>query len=222
MNLEIEINYNITKGQAFSMAMFVQKAITTSLESLVECDTALAQSVIDENGKIKSYESKVNDSSLSTLLFEQTPSQMVSSVLALQKLNHLLESIGKHVMHIAASTIKFSSMHAIDERVELSQMSGYCLKVYTEAIDCFFNKNTTLPHESIELMKKIYHLKKVILHRTVEKTTGGRFYFQDAIELINICKSIETIGELSWQIAELAGNQNIIYEMKEAINGNNR
>ena len=222
MNLEIEINYNITKGQAFSMAMFVQKAISTSLESLVECDTALARSVIDENDKIKSYESKVNDSSLSTLLFEQTPSQMVSSVLALQKLNHLLESIGKHVMHIAESTIKFSSIRAIDERVELSQMSGYCLKVYTEAIDCFFNKNTTLPHKCVELMKKINHLKKVILHRTVEKTTGGRFYFQDAIELITICKSIETIGELSWQIAELAGNQNIIYEMKEAISGNNR
>lgn len=222
MNLEIEINYNITKGQVFSMAMFVQKTLMTSLESLVECDTALAQSVINDHDKIKSYETKVNDSSLSTLLFEQTPSQMVSSVLSLQKLNHLLESIGKQVMHIAASTIKFSSIRAIDEHVELSQMSGYCLKVFTEAVDCFFNKNSSLPHESVELMKKMNYLKKVVLQKTVEKTTGGRIFFQDALELINICKNIETIGELSRQIAELAGNQNIIYETKEVINGNNR
>jgi phosphate uptake regulator len=222
MNLEIEINYNITKGQVFSMAMFVQKTMMTSLESLVECDIALAQSVINDHDKIKSYETKVNDSSLSTLLFEHTPSQMVGSVLVLQKFNHLLESIGKQVIHIAVSTVKFTSMQAIGEYVELSQMSGYCLKVYTEAVDCFFNKNSPLPHESVELMKKINHLKKVVLQKTVEKTTGGRIFFQDAIELINICKNIESIGELSRQIAELAKNQNIIYEMKEVINANNR
>ena len=70
-------------------------------------------------------------------------------------------------------------------------------------------------------MKKMHRLKKVVLQKTVEKTTGGRIFFQDAIELINICKNIESIGELSRQIAGLSGNQNIIYATREVINGSN-
>ena len=115
MNLEIEINYNITKGQAFSMAMFVRKTLIKSLESLAECDCSLAQSVLSDNDKIKLFENKVNDSSLSTLLFEQTPSQMIASILVLQKLNHLLESVGKHVGCVAASIVRFSSKRQMDE-----------------------------------------------------------------------------------------------------------
>ena len=202
MNLEIEINYNIAKGQLFSMAMFVQKALAISLESLIAGDSALAQSVIDDNDKINAHEIKVNESSLTTLLFDQTPSRMIGSVLSFQKLNHILENIGKHVVQIAASTTKLYSVRVNDEFEELAHMAEYCLNVYTEAIDCFFEKNTPLPNEMHLLIKNIIHLKKLNLHKTIEQLSLGRIYFQDALEIVNICKSIESICELSKQIGE--------------------
>jgi phosphate transport system protein len=206
MNLEIEINYNITKGQLFSMAMLIQKALVKSLASLITGDTELAQSVIDDNEKIKAFEIKVNESSLSTLLFDQTPSRMIGSVLSLQKLNHLLESIGNHVAHIAVSTGKFCSVKVHDEYNELARMAEYCLMVYNEAINHFFEMNTHLPDEQSLLTKKILHLKTMLLHKTVEKMFFGLIYFQDALEVVNICKSIESISELSRQIDYQTGS----------------
>jgi|GEM_PF-3081010 Phosphate uptake regulator len=202
MNLEIEINYNIAKSQLFSMAMFVQKALEISLESLIGGDNALAESVIDDKDKIKAFEIKVNDSSLSTLLFDQTPSRMIGSILSFQKLNHLLESIGKHVVQIASSASKFYSVRVNDEHKELVRMAEYCIKVYTEAIDCFFDKNTASSNGMDLLIKNILSLKTLILHKTIEKLSLGRIYFQDALEIVNICKSIESICELSRQIDE--------------------
>jgi hypothetical protein len=182
------------------MAMLIQKALVKSLASLITGDTGLAQSVIDDDEKIKAFEIKVNESSLSTLLFDQTPSRMIGSVLSLQKLNHLLESIGNHVVNIAVSTRNFCSVKVNDEYNELTCMAEYCLMVYTEAINLFFEMNTHLPDKQGLLIKKILNLKTMLLHKTVEKMFFGIIYFQDALEVVNICKSIESISELSRQI----------------------
>ena len=80
-------------------------------------------------------------------------------------------------------------------------MAGLCLKTYNDAIACFFDKYPT-PEEIYILINKILELNKVVLDKTVEKVTCGRIFFQNAIEMVNICKSIESIVELSRQIAE--------------------
>ena len=202
MRLEVEINYNITKGQAYSMAMLVQRTLAKSLDSLMSADRNLAQSVIDENDKIKNYECKIHDSSLTTLLLDQAPSQMVDSIFSLQKINHLLDCIGKQVMQIAQSTLVLASSRINEDFIDLKPLSGHCLHVYSESIAVFFNGNQVLPNDIYETIKKMYSLKSSILNKTVEKVTEGKIFFQFAIEMVNLCKSIETISELSLQIAD--------------------
>jgi len=73
MNLEVEINYNITKGQVYSMAVLVQKALSKSVEALVGSDYALTHSILKDRAEIQAYETKVSDSSLMTLLLDKTP-----------------------------------------------------------------------------------------------------------------------------------------------------
>jgi len=205
MRLEVEINYNITKGQVYSMAMLVQRALTKSLDSLLMADLNRAQSVIDENDKIKNYECKIHDSSLSTLLLDQAPSQMVDSIFSLQKINHLLDCIGKQVMQIAQSTVVLASSRINEEFVDLRPLAGYCLHVYSESVAVFFNGTSAVSDGIFETINKIYSLKSSILNKTVEKVTAGQMFFQFAIEVVNLCKSIETISELSRQIADEMG-----------------
>jgi phosphate uptake regulator len=201
MNLEVEINYNITKGQVYSMAVLVQKALSKSVEALVGSDYALTHSILKDRAEIQAYETKVSDSSLMTLLLDKTPSHLISSVLSLEKISHVLESIGRQVVHLASSTVNLISGRINKEIEELTPMAGLCLKTYNDAIACFFDKNPT-PEEIYILINKILELNKVVLDKTVEKVTCGRIFFQNAIEIVTICKSIESIVELSRQIAE--------------------
>lgn len=202
MNLEVEINYNITKGQVYSMAMLVQKALSKSLETLTESDYALAHGIINDRAEIQDYETRVSDSSLITLLLDKVPPHLISSVLSLRKINHFLEIIGRHIMNIAASATGIASGRINKEFEELAPMAGLCLKTFKGAITCYFDKNVLLPDEINILIDKILELNALILNKTVDKVTHGRIFFHAAIEIVNICKSIESVVELSRQIAE--------------------
>ncbi|MGB7567837.1 MAG: PhoU domain-containing protein [Chitinivibrionales bacterium] len=202
MNLEVEINYNITKGQVYSMAMLVQKALSKSLESLTGPDHALAHGIINDRAEIQDYETRVSDSSLMTLLLDKVPPHLINSVLSLREINHLLESIGRHIMRIAASATDLASGQINKEFEELTPMAGLCLKIFNGAVACYFDKNVLLPDEINIVIDKILELSAVILNKTVEKVTHGKIFFHAAIEIVNICKSIESVVELSRQIAE--------------------
>jgi len=202
MNLEVEINYNITKGQVYSMAMLVQKALSKAMESLTGPDYALAHGIINDRAEIQDYETRVSDSSLITLLLDKVPPHLINSVLSLRKINHLLESMGRHIMNIATSATGIASGRINKEFEELTPMAGLCLKTFNGAITCYFDKNVLLPDEINIVIDKILELNTLILNETVDKVTHGKIFFHAALEMVNICKNIESIAELSRQIAE--------------------
>jgi phosphate transport system protein len=201
---EPRVGIEISNDQLTMMSKLVQKALELSLKSLFEQNILLARNVIESDKPINSYEIDIDNSTFGLLAFSNIPPDILRMIIAIQKVNAMLERIGDHAVNIAESAISLANYEKAPDFFALPEMADLCKKIFADALKSFFYKDTRLAQEVCRRDDEIDTLNKDLANKIQVKVLAGELSFEAALDLIRVSKNLERIADLSTNIAEEA------------------
>jgi phosphate transport system protein len=205
--MESHVLLDIAKEQLFDMAGLVETAFRSSTAALFEAKPLLAREVIDSDKALNSYEIDIDNSTYNLLAImtstpNAAPSDMLRTVIAIQKINAMLERIGDHAVNIAESAISLVCESKDIETFDLPIMAELCGKILKGSLDAFFGDNLEGAEDILTRDEVIDELNRKISVSIKDKVASQAMSFETAVEIIRICKNLERIADLSTNIAE--------------------
>jgi phosphate transport system protein len=201
---EPRVGIEISNDQLIMMSKLVQKALELSLKSLFEKNILLARNVIESDKPINSYEIDIDNSTFGLLAFSNLPPDILRMIIAIQKINAMLERIGDHAVNIAESAISLACYEKGTDFLSLPEMADSCKKLLSDALKSFFSKDTRLAQEVCGRDDEIDGLNRSLYDEVKKKVLAGELSFEVALDLVRVSKNLERIADLSTNIAEEA------------------
>jgi phosphate transport system protein len=200
--VDLQFSLEISKDQLTSMAGLVKKALNSAIKALTESEPLIAQSVIENDKALNSYEIDIDNSTYNILAVSHVPPDALRTILSIQKINAILERIGDHAVNIAESAISLARESSDVDLLDLPQMARYSIKMLEDALASFFNGNADLAQKVLSGDENIDDLNILIGANVKTRVQEGKMRFETAMEIIRVSKNLERIADLSSNIAE--------------------
>ena len=193
------------------MGALCEKAIADSAKALAQGDARMAESVPDLSCQIDRKEREIEAMCLKLLLQQQpvaTDLRVISSAL---KMITDMERIGKQSADIA-EIIALANIKDTDDTDDIHDMAVAVMKMVTDSIDAFVEKDAAVAKAVIEyddvadgLFDKI---KKMIIVHLGRPEADSEY----VIDLLMIAKYLERIGDhavniANWVLFSITGNK---------------
>jgi phosphate transport system protein len=174
----------------------------------MKSDALTARMIIDQDKAINSFEIDIDNSTFNTLALSEggIPPELLRQILAIQKINPVLERIGDHAVNIAeAQIILARNPHQFDIG-PIGEMGKECFINLSDASGSFFDGNMELATDVLGRDGTIDDRYTAITSRIKNHILAGapELPFDAGLTLIRICQELERISDLSMNIAEEA------------------
>lgn len=200
--MDLQFSLEISKDQLTSMASLVKKAVNSAIKALTESEPLIAQSVIENDKVLNSYEIDIDNSTYNILAVSHVPPDSLRTILSIQKINAILERIGDHAVNIAESAISLARESGDVDLLDLPQMARLSIKMLEDALASFFNGNADLAQKVLSGDENIDGINILIGNNVKTRVREEKMHFETAMEIIRVSKNLERIADLSSNIAE--------------------
>ena len=184
------------------MGAFIENAIALATKALVEQDCTLAKKAIDCDNEIDEIEKHIESQCLKLILHQQPIASDLRLISTALKMITDMERIGDHASDISEITLLLSGAVYIKKLEHIPQMAQATIKMVSDSIDAYVNKDLELANSVIkyddtidELFCTIKEDLITLIHQDVKN--GGQ-----AMDLLMIAKYFERIGDHAVNIAE--------------------
>lgn len=192
-----ELSFEIVK-----MATDANIAIQKSIESLTTKNTDLAKSVIAGDDKIDELEKQIEKRALQIIIRYQPVAKDLRSVTTALKMTTDIERIADQASDIAAITIHLAEEKYIKDIVHLPKMGEWVIKMLTESVTSFVNKDLKLASQVIkddDTADKMYVEIKEELIQYLKKIPNSA---EQILYFMIVAKYLERIGDHAVNIAQ--------------------
>ncbi|MDO5037108.1 MAG: phosphate signaling complex protein PhoU [Tissierellia bacterium] len=195
---ELEVlNHNIIE-----MAAFVERAILNALTALETRDADLAKRVIKRDEEVDDMERDIEDMCLSLILRQQPVASDLRFISAALKIITDLERIGDHAQDISEISLAMPDSplsSELDAVLKMYNESSYMIKT---AVDAFITRDEDLANEAIAHDDVVDQLFVDFKDQIIEDLKGGSKDAEEYIDLLQISKYLERVGDHAENIAE--------------------
>ncbi len=193
----------VTKS-LLDMAYRADEAVSLSLKSFFEGDTNLAKKVIANDDKIDILENNIDRMCLNIFALNQPVAIDLRSVLGISKIDTDFERIGDLSCIIAERTININKsktfkIYPFDRIKELASLVQDNIK---DTIEAYINEDSNMAREVIFKDHEINRLYEDILKAIIKRANDDPDHFQQYVEVIDVIKSLERIGDRACNICE--------------------
>ena len=184
------------------MGEIVEQAIAGANKALFEQDVDLAARIIAGDDLIDNAEKDIERLCLKLLLQQQPVAGDLRLVSAALKVTTDLERIGDHATDISKITIRLAEQKYIKKLEHIPQMAEATIKMVSESIEAFVNRDIELAKKVIDYDDVVDDLFIVVKNDLIELIKQNPSTCDQAIELIMIAKYFERIGDHATNVAE--------------------
>ena len=190
------------KSSLIQMGALIENSIALATKALIEQDYALATKVIECDNEIDEMEKRVESQCLKLILHQQPIAGDLHLISTALKMVTDMERIGDHAADISEITLILSKEVYIKKLEHIPQMATETIKMVSDSIDAYVNKDLKLADMVIEQDDVVDQLfctvKNDLITLICEDVTNG----EQAMDLIMIAKYFERIGDHAVNIAE--------------------
>ena len=187
--------------ELITMGSLCEDAISASVKGFLDDDDALCQKAVETEDEINRKERDIESICMKLLLEQQPVARDLRQVSAALKMITDMERIGDQAADIA-EIITFLDGRTGGECADIQSMAEATIKMVTESVDAFVNKDTALAdtvikHDDI-VDEYFLKVKSSLIKLIAEKPDDGEY----ALDLLMIAKYFERIGDHAVNIAE--------------------
>ena len=184
------------------MGALIENAIALATKALIEQNSTLAKKAISCDNEINEMEKDIERQCLKLILHQQPIARDLRLISTALKMITDMERIGDHATDISEITLILSDAVYIKELEHIPQMADATIKMVSDSIDAYVNKDLSLADSVIEyddIVDTLFTTVKkdliAIIHENVENG-------EQAMDLLMIAKYFERIGDHAVNIAE--------------------
>jgi phosphate transport system protein len=201
MRSRFDEQLGLLSKELISMGALCENAIALSVKALLTGDMTLAKQVKAVEMGIDDAERTVESICMKLLLHQQPVARDLRQISAALKMITDMERIGDQAADIA-EFVRLANIRADERLMYVDDMARATIKMVTDSIDAYVNRDQELAKQVIEyddVVDDLFNKVKESLIALIEnKQVGGEY----AIDLLMIAKYFERIGDHAVNIAE--------------------
>jgi len=184
------------------MGALIEHAIGSATKALQERDVAAAKKIMADDGIIDEKEKEIESLCLKLLLHQQPVARDLRQISTALKMITDMERIGDQAADISELCVYLNGQEFIKRLEHIPQMAEATIKMVTDSIDAFVNKDLELAQSVIaydDVVDALYvSIKQDLIGLIHEDADAG----EQAFDLLQIAKYYERIGDHAENIAE--------------------
>jgi phosphate transport system protein len=204
MKTHLEQDLENARAKIFEMADIAIETVVKAVDSLKNCDSKLAQQIIDGDSVLDELENTIDEMCVRILVTKQPAAIHLRLVLAMLKINTDLERIGDLATSIAKEAKRFEGRSLFKNPVDIARMTSVAIEMIRDSFTAISEKNVALAKQVIEKDNEIDALNVQIYRELLSYMAENPKIISDALSLTRVSKSIERIGDHATNIAERA------------------
>jgi phosphate transport system protein len=193
---------SILNEALIEMGAMIESAINRAVKALEEQDVEAANQVIDSDWEIDEKEREIESLCLKLILIEQPVASDLRQVSAALKMITDMERVGDHAADISELNVYLKGREPLMKWTHMREMADTATGMLTGAIDAYVKRDQTLAETVIDRDDVVDDLIDAVRSDHIrlirEDATNG----EQAIDLLQIAKYLERIGDHAVNIAE--------------------
>ena len=204
MKTHLEQDLENARAKMFEMADIAIETLAKAVDALKNCDSKLAQKVIDSDTVLDELENTIDELCIKILVTKQPTAIHLRLVLAMLKINTDLERIGDLATSIAKEAKRFEGRSLFKNPVDLTRMTSVAIDMIKDSFTALSEKNADLARKVIEKDNEIDELNHQVNRELLSYMAENPKVISDALSFTRVSKSLERIGDHATNIAERA------------------
>ena len=202
MTIHLQREIDRLKQKILLMAGDVETALEKAIRSLRDKDRAVAQSVVDNDHFIDTYEVEIEEECLKILALHQPVAIDLRFVVAVLKINNDLERIADMAVNIAERVIALTNAARLPMPEQLTYMVDNTQKMLKRSLDALVNMDLELARAVIRDDDVLDDLHAQMYAQVASAIQADPAQTDYQINLLSISRQLERTGDLVTNIAE--------------------
>jgi phosphate transport system protein len=202
MERHFEQDLEELKQRLLWMGSLAERAVHQSVQSLLEADEAVAETVLTEEDSINEMQIEI-DERVQRLLALQAPMAVdLRFLLAVSRINGDLERIGDQAVNIAQSAMRVMRHPQVKPYVDLPRMTELAEGMVRDSLNALVRGDQELAQSVMQRDDQVDRLRDQLFRELLTYMMENSAVVFAAFELVLVAKNLERIGDHATNIAE--------------------
>ncbi|OGO17150.1 MAG: phosphate transport system regulatory protein PhoU [Chloroflexi bacterium RBG_16_48_8] len=184
------------------MREMIDRALSKSLKSLVDRDTALAHEVIDEDKSINNLRYKIEEACLALIATQQPTASDLRMIMAIMSVVADLERMGDYAAGISKTVLRMGDEPLLKPLIDIPKMVDLARTMLRGSIQALLDHDVPRAREIASRDDEMDHLYQAIFDELVEIMARKPESVHRATYLLWCAHNLERIGDRVTNIAE--------------------
>ena len=202
MERKFEIDMEKLRTRIIKMSSLVDEQVEFALKAIDEENLELSQSVIDRDGKVNKYDRKIEKICQRIIALNQPVAMDLRLIMSALTISTNLERIGDLAKNISNNFSEMKSKPEFISETKHFEMAKVAKEMLRDAVDAFNEGNIELAKKVIDTddtLDELYHQNRKMLIEIMKNKADN---IESAVNLLEISRQLERIGDQSTNIAE--------------------
>ena len=184
------------------MAALVESAIKSSVESLVDRDSDLAEKVIKDDHAINALDVEIDEECIRLLALKQPMGKDLRVITTAMKITTDLERIADNAVNVAERALELNQEPQLKPYIDIPKMSRIVQGMVRDTITAFVNEDVKLAKDVIRRDDIVDDLNEMVWKELMLIMSKDSGTVSRAVKVTYISKYLERIGDHATNIAE--------------------
>jgi phosphate transport system protein len=184
------------------MGSMVEKQIYLSIESLVNKDLELAQSIIDTDINVNNMQKEIENKAIRLIAMQQPLAVDLRNIFTATKIVTDLERMADHAVDIAKITKKIKNDAHVKMLVDIPRMGELVKAMIKEALDSYVEGDIERAYEICKKDDEIDAIYRQVFSELILLMMDNPKTINQAAQFLFVCKYLERIADHATNICE--------------------
>lgn len=199
------------------MGSIVEKQIYQSIESLVNHDEDLANTVIKNDDLVDNLQKEIESKCIILIAREQPLAIDLRTIFTSTKIVTDLERMADHAVDIAKIAKRVKNENFIKELIDIPKMAGIVQKMIKESLDAYVEGNVDKAYIVCKMDDEIDAIYKKVFNELLPMMAKNSSIVNQVTQFLFICKYLERVADhvtniCEWTIYLVTGEQKDLNE----------
>jgi phosphate transport system protein len=185
------------------MGGLVEDQIQKAVSSLVDRDSALAETIIERDHEVNRLDVEIDDVCIRLLALHQPAARDLRFITTALKITTDLERIGDMAVNICERALELNEEPQLKPYIDIPRMARTSERMIRESLDAFVREDTDLALKVCKDDQEVDDLNSQIFRETISFMIEDPHTINRAMKISSISKYLERIADHATNIAEM-------------------